>query len=141
MRLTGQSLHTIIYTHAVCIIDPWARELKTCGGGDWVGRALLRWWLGWVVVHSREPVQRTDGRSLLGRARQAGWDTTDGSATCLCSVVVRGVDALIGQCACAQQTHPSDPADGQQHLMSSARRDDCHRCDVRVVNGMLYRRG
>jgi len=84
-------------------------------------------------VRWREPAERSDGRSSPGRARQTGRDMTDGSATCLCSVVVRGVDALIGQRARAQQTHPSDPSGGQLHLMSSARRGDCRRCDVRVV--------
>jgi len=92
-----------------------------------------------VAVRSREPAEgRSDGRSSPGQARRTRRDMTDGSATCLCSVVVRGVDALIGQRARAQQTYPSDPSGGQLHLMSSARRGDCRRCDVRVVGRKSY---
>jgi len=125
-------------------------RLKAVVGGEWSGssRANAAVVAIRVVVRSREPAERSDGRCSPGRARQTGRDgtgrdgtgrdMTDGSATCLCSVVVRGVDALIGQRARAQQTHPPDPSGGQLHLMSSARRGDCRRCDVRVVGGISY---
>jgi len=135
---------TIIYTRTVCVIDPRTWELKSDGGGDGGGgssRSNAAAVAIGVAVRSRELAERSDGRSSPGRPRQTGRVMTDGSATCLCSVVVRGVDALIGQRARAQQTHPPDPSGGQLHLMSSARRGDCRRCDVRVVGGISYGHG